>query len=768
MPAKIHSLRFLSQGSIGFQRLGFIIVGAWRLPHFYLRIEVVRMRHRILFLALCGLSVSSCSQKAWVNQLPEERVSAVAQQISLRDWKAVLKMTARANDPLFLLVRDFAAFQLDDHQKVITSPQIESGPFKSYQLYLKIMAAFESKAYPTLQALPLPDDLPAAMDFRLKLVRAQSFKETGDLEGARKLLLKLLAEARNGTKGDVLWQLADIEWDMGLKDDALKRYRTLYESFPLIENDGQTLQRLFESGTFNDITIETHLQRIQRIQRAAQFSRAAREIKALVSRTPKDQQEPLRLAEAQLAFAQREYTRTLKLCELARKREIDEALSIEWDNLHAWSLIRLGQSEDGRDEYRKLLEKKISDRLRETLLYRLGASAIDDDKFQTALPYFKELREKYGRGRFVESSHWFESWALFQTGSKVTPIDEKGLNASVALLEQLPRLPDGANLEPQSLYWRSKIKLSLQDEKAASSFAQDLRKNWSLSFYSLLLKDKPFDFLRGRETKEIEKEKRLIVEPAHQFDSQKSWQRLEAFRSLHLMEWARFELEIFLNQVKSRERDFKIAVAKRLQATEDWPDLVGWTERNIEKSLSGLDEDAELLKYLYPRAHDSYVTAAAKEFKVSPFLIWGLMREESRFESDVVSHAGAEGLMQLMPQLSKRIGRSLGDTASAPGWMFDSRRNIRFGTYHIRELMDQVNDFPVSQDLKAVLMVASYNAGIDAVKRWVKDQDTTKLDVFIESIPYSETRSYVKRVLQSAHIYYLLYGPPKDRKEKAS
>src|SRR5690606_22263701 len=103
-----------------------------------------------------------------------------------------------------------------------------------------------------------------------------------------------------------------------------------------------------------------------------------------------------------------------------------------------------------------------------------------------------------------------------------------------------------------------------------------------------------------------------------------------------------------------------------------------------------------------------------------------------------------------------RIGRVLG-TASRP--LSDPARNIRFGAYHLKEIQNLVAGLPVSKEFHPVLLIASYNAGFHNVKRWIKEIPVDDLPTFIESIPYSETRNYVKRVLQSAYLYYRLYWP---------
>jgi len=715
--------------------------------------------HKILFILVCVATASACSRQGWVSRLPETEVRAVAAEVSAEDWDDVLKLTKRSSDPLLHLVRDYAHYRSNNFEEVLKSENLSAGPFVSYQIYLKSLSANQLKDYKSVLALPTPDDLPRRLEFRIALSRAQAQKELGNLDAARSSLLKLLAQAgRSGSRAEILMLLADVEWSMDLKSDALKRYRTLYESFPLASRDDETVERLSESGEYDSIETDTHLQRIQRIQRAAQFQRANRELQRLLKQTPPDQREPIQLAEAQLAFAMREYTRSSLIAAKAIKTSTKPDLKAEWQNLYAWSLIRLGKSDEGREVYEKLLQSPIPERLRESLLFRMGASAIDDDKYQMAIPYFRELRERYGRGRFVESAHWFEAWALFQNGSQMKPTDRAGLEQANDLLNKLPRLPDGAGLEAQSLYWRARTLRALDQLDEALQIERELNRTWELSFYSLLLRKNPFQFLRHRINATDLKPTRQSIEAAEQFEGRLSWERLEAFRSVHLMEWAQLEMAVFLDEIKSRDRGYRMAVANRLQAIEDWADLVKWTEANIGKSLESLHEDPEVLEFLYPRAHEAAVLEASAEFRVSPYLIWGLMREESRFEADVRSHAGAEGLMQLMPSLSRRIGKVLKEPRSRAGWMFDPKRNIRFGTFHLRELINEVNAIPVSDDLKMVLVVAAYNAGIDPVRRWVKEQDTENIDVFVESIPYTETRGYVKRVLQSASIYSKIWG----------
>jgi soluble lytic murein transglycosylase len=209
---------------------------------------------------------------------------------------------------------------------------------------------------------------------------------------------------------------------------------------------------------------------------------------------------------------------------------------------------------------------------------------------------------------------------------------------------------------------------------------------------------------------------------------------------------------------KGQGQYFHLLVADRLTQIQDWADLVKWADRHFEKPAAVADLTNITARYHYPLVYRESVMRAAREFDLSPFLIWGLMREESRFEDGAVSRVGAIGLMQIMPSLGDRIGRTLGEGPTNRKRLADPKRNIRYGAFHIKELEKAVDRLSVPSELKPVLIVASYNAGIEAVQRWLKEKDPSSLDLFVDSISFSETRTYVKRVLQSAYIYYQLYG----------
>lgn len=147
------------------------------------------------------------------------------------------------------------------------------------------------------------------------------------------------------------------------------------------------------------------------------------------------------------------------------------------------------------------------------------------------------------------------------------------------------------------------------------------------------------------------------------------------------------------------------------------------------------------LRYRYPTPYAAAVASAVADRDVAPEWVWSIMRRESFFEASVQSHAGAIGLMQFMPQTAREVGERFG----LPDQPLRSPRvNLRLGAAHLAELIEET-------DGKWPILLAGYNAGMHNAVRWIHPDDD--LDLFIEMIGYSETRDYVKAVLEAFWIY---------------
>jgi soluble lytic murein transglycosylase len=130
--------------------------------------------------------------------------------------------------------------------------------------------------------------------------------------------------------------------------------------------------------------------------------------------------------------------------------------------------------------------------------------------------------------------------------------------------------------------------------------------------------------------------------------------------------------------------------------------------------------------------------------------VLGLVRQESRFISGIKSPAGAAGLMQLMPATAKWVANRMGMTGYSWARVIDADVNAALGTYYLRHVMDDLDGSPV-------LAAAAYNAGPGRARKW-RDAHSLEGAIYAETIPFNETRDYVKKVMSNTVYYAALFG----------
>ncbi|TAK77531.1 MAG: hypothetical protein EPO12_14490 [Aquabacterium sp.] len=153
----------------------------------------------------------------------------------------------------------------------------------------------------------------------------------------------------------------------------------------------------------------------------------------------------------------------------------------------------------------------------------------------------------------------------------------------------------------------------------------------------------------------------------------------------------------------------------------------------------------------YPTPFRREVLDAARAARIDPAYVYGLIRQESRFIIQARSGVGASGLMQLMPATAQWTARKLG-ISHDPADLHDPAANIKLGVTYLKLALD---NFGGSQALAA----AAYNAGPGRPRRW-RDGATVDAAAWVEGIPFSETRDYVKKVLANSNSYAALLGRP--------
>lgn len=162
-----------------------------------------------------------------------------------------------------------------------------------------------------------------------------------------------------------------------------------------------------------------------------------------------------------------------------------------------------------------------------------------------------------------------------------------------------------------------------------------------------------------------------------------------------------------------------------------------WPHLAVETALFSGQRD--VLDWRFPPAFEDAFQQAAQAQGLDPWLLMALSRRESAFNPGARSSAGARGLMQLMPGTARLVARDLGMVAPTTKQLYQPALNIRLGSTYLADLLKRYQG-------NRILALAAYNAGPHRVDRWLADTPVDH-DVFIESIPFHETREYVQAVL---------------------
>ena len=182
----------------------------------------------------------------------------------------------------------------------------------------------------------------------------------------------------------------------------------------------------------------------------------------------------------------------------------------------------------------------------------------------------------------------------------------------------------------------------------------------------------------------------------------------------------------------------EILVAAKLAQRWQWDEIAIFT---IAKAKYWDD-----IEVRFPLSYTDKIHENSEQQNLNPVIVYGLIRRESAFNEKATSPTGARGLMQIMPRTGRDIARGLNERWGGKNSLYNPVTNIKYGSYYYQKLLTQF-------DGHYALALAAYNAGPERVKKWLPENKTVPADIWIETIPYRETRDYVASVLAYALIY---------------
>jgi soluble lytic murein transglycosylase len=404
---------------------------------------------------------------------------------------------------------------------------------------------------------------------------------------------------------------------------------------------------------------------------------------------------------------QNEILQRLGLSLFKQKRYLEAAGIYEKLNEKFWrvfSLYRAGDKEVLASAIEELIQ--TGDKRAGSILNAVASDKRRDGEIEDALKIYQGVLEKYPSE--TEDALWGIGWTYFLTGEY-----EKAIDAFTKLYKVYE--------DNKYLYWKAR---SLEGSgKDAADLYNKLKKK-DRDFYSVL------SYLRTEKPSEqlSTKEVNVSLPTSSLFKSEK-FERVEALLEIGSSKEALSEL---------------IHVSKSITSTEDILYLCskfqGLGEYKYIASLSKrIPYRDSLYPLFYPLAYWDTVEAICQKYGIDPFLVLSIMREESMFNPDARSIAGALGLMQLIPKTAFWLESDLRLGIKNTSQISEIKNNISLGTYYLSILMKEFNSH--------AYVIAAYNAGEERVRKWFQKGNYKSIDEFIEDIPYFETRNYVKKVM---------------------
>ena len=312
-------------------------------------------------------------------------------------------------------------------------------------------------------------------------------------------------------------------------------------------------------------------------------------------------------------------------------------------------------------------------------------------------------------------------------------------DSAESAMQSIEASPAGYSLRSRARYWRLHCARQRGSTELAEGLRQSLIKDHPLSFHNLAINGANPEFLAALSTREAP---RVAMRSAIRPEANVFIRSLEALITIGAGELAGEAVDLSAGQIASLEPEIRLYVAVLLNRGEQGLSKFRLMSQLFQEKPNWISPGT--LRLFYPLWYADEMKKSAGE--VDPLLLISLTRQESGFNSNAKSSAGARGLMQVMPATARAIA-SVGRSK-----LFDPLINIAVGAKFFRKSLDRF-----SGDVE--LTLAGYNAGPERAARWSKRYPVQNRILFIDLIPFRETRDYVSSILRNYYWYVQLYGP---------
>ncbi len=521
--------------------------------------------------------------------------------------------------------------------------------------------------------------------------------------------------------------------------EAIETYLELYVNFPTDKNADlakQNIDNIARKIHF-ELTPQKVIERINNLVNRTEYALALKEIEDMeVSKLDKMQMEKYLYLKALSEYNLRYYSKALST--------LEKSISLNFENadilfLKGKALSRLGKNDEARKTFSKLIADYPKSEWVDNAYYKLAVLSYLDNNYSDAISKIDEVLNKYPESDAIIDALWAKFWYSFRAGKT---------DDAISALRAMSSRDDITGLQKYSVrYWLARILEKNNNATAESIYNEIILDSTPPNFYTLL------SLLRIKN-----QELNIRFEPfasnlkiSRYQDNMFHLEHAKKLASLGFTSDTEIELKLAEKETRS-DVDKLLLVGNYYIASELYYDAIMLAKIYLSEYINRTDNfSSEAAKLAYPRGYRQLVEEYAKKYNIDPNLVYAVILAESMFKKDSISRANAMGLMQIIPLTGKYVASLAGLKDFTPEMLMDPEINLGLGIKYLSMLGSQYSG-------NMVLMLAHYNAGPANLNSWLLRSDPKEIDIFIENIPFNETREYIKKVITYYCYYSWLYG----------
>jgi soluble lytic murein transglycosylase len=385
-------------------------------------------------------------------------------------------------------------------------------------------------------------------------------------------------------------------------------------------------------------------------------------------------------------------------------------------------------------------------------LFILARIDEEEKSYEEAIDQYTRLMKNFPGGKFYREAQWKRGWVNYLSGAYKDAYQDFEKVLEDTSLERDVRV--------KLLYWLGRSAEKRDEKEEAVSIYKKLYQDYPFTYYGYAAEKRLEKVFSNGEAlsavpsslKSVSLTQRDIVDsPPLNERERYHYEKIKELNELGLMEDASKEIDFLLNGFPTTFRHIFLT-GKLYFESKAFLDSI----KRLNLIYAALSHEEiknlprEFWEIYYPRDLLPLITPHSRNRQLDPYLVLSIIRQESAFDPEAVSSAGAVGLMQLLPNTARTVSQKLDMKRFRRTMLFEPDINVMLGTKYFSDLLKRYHG-------DVVFALAGYNAGKGRVDKWMETNAIDDIEVFIEQIPYNETRGYVKRILRNYNNYKAIY-----------